>query len=328
MRPLTCSTARQSAKPFESLVWDSYAKDNDSKTPVIEIVTRISLAPSAGQYNQGMMPPRNRYYSDEEDDDYIPPDMNDTRRPVRTEMIIRSNFLRAALTAVIGYYPGFERLGESQPIEAPYQVLVHHREALEHFKLNQPSCHSAEYADTTAKHIDVLLGFLAETHSEHLALEAKRWDNPSGATATYDMFWVLLKPGEIVYKERHGCVTPFVISSATPMVGSDGRQTGYLVYLWNVTWSDSGLKRKMIQTIVPPWTGERAIDALPIVPARFLPGGAKKAAEEQVRLGRAYWELAKQPAYKEYDGPLGFRDGQNGAKVSFGSFWQGKMARY
>src|SRR4051812_7992665 len=153
---LTCPVARQSTKPLESLVWDKNAKDKDGKTPIIEIITRISVAPPTGPYNSGILPPRNGYYSEEEDEDYISPEMNDTRKPVKTEMIIHSKFLRAALTAVIGYYPGFERMGERQAIEAPYQVLVHNREALEHFKLNQPSCHDAEYAATTAKHIDVL----------------------------------------------------------------------------------------------------------------------------------------------------------------------------
>ncbi|KAK4168563.1 hypothetical protein QBC43DRAFT_309121 [Cladorrhinum sp. PSN259] len=304
----------QGPKPLENLPWDSI-NDKDGNKPIIEIFTRISASQSFGREISPEYNPRRDYNSsDSEDDgnDHVTPDMNETRKPVKTEMIVHSKHLQAALTAVIGYYPGFDRFHEKYKIEAPYQVLVHHREALEHFKLNQPSCHDAEYAATTLKHIDVLLNFLSETYSEQLALESKRWDNPSGATATFDLFWVLLRPGEIAYKERYGQMTPFVVHSVTRMVGTDGRQNGYLVLMFNMTFGHSRLTRRMIQTIVPPWTGERIIDTLPIIPARFVPGGAKSIAEKQIKLGQTYWELAKQPAYREYDGPLLFRNGDGG----------------
>ncbi|KAK3990328.1 hypothetical protein QBC44DRAFT_394606 [Cladorrhinum sp. PSN332] len=304
----------QGPKPFDKLPWDG-PNDKDGKTPVIEIFTRIKEP--LGRDRSPDFDPRRDYYNDSDsendENDRVTPEMNDTRKPIKTEMVVHSKHLQAALTASVTYYPGFHQFHDMRKIEAPYQVLVHHREALEHFKLNQPSCHDAEYAATTAKHIDILLNFLAETHSEQLALEAKRWDNPSGATATFDLFWVLLKPGEIVYKEKYGQVTPFVVHKVTRLVGSDGRQNGYSVVMWNVTFSNSRTQRRMAQVIVPPWTGERVINTLPIIPARFMPGGGKAIAEEQIKLGRTYWELAKQPAYREYDGPvlLG-RDGAGG----------------
>ncbi|KAK4231733.1 hypothetical protein QBC38DRAFT_439752 [Podospora fimiseda] len=305
-------------KPFDKLPWDG-PNVQDGKSPVIEIYTRIRQP--YGRNHSPDYDPRRDYYndSDSEDDesDRVTADMNDHRKLIKTEMIVHSKHLQAALTAVVTYYPGFDRFHDTYRIEAPYQVLVHHREALEHLKLNQPSCHDTEYAATMAKHIDILLNFIVETHSEQLALEAKRWDNPSGATATFDLFWVLLKPGDIVYREKYGCMTPFVVHNVTKMVGTDGRQNGYLVVMWNVTYSSNRLQRRTVQTVVPPWTGERVIDTLSIVPARFMPGGGRAIAEKQIRLGRTYWELAKQPAYREYNGQfLTGRDGEGGGIIT------------
>lgn len=270
----------------------------EDKKPVIEIVTSVVVgapAPAPGPVLLGL--PRPTW---------------DLSRPPTTRMKIHSSRLRAALSAVLGYYPGFDIIQGHCVIEAPYRILVHRWKALEQYKLNQPACHDAEYAAATARDIDVLLSFLEETYSEKLSLESGRWTNPLGATATFDLFWLLLKPGEIIYKEEHGQMVPFIVSGMEN-VPSD---QGYQVYLWNVSFSQGRMERRPSEAFIHPWTGERLIHTLPVIPARFVPGGAKAMAEEQIRLGKAFWELAKQPAYREYDGPVVYKMDEKKANVS------------
>jgi hypothetical protein len=232
-------------------------------------------------------------------------------------MVIHSTHIRAALAAVIGYYsPGPDQTQDLSKIDSPFRILVHRWKALEQYKLNQPACHDAEYAATTARHLDVLLAYLKETYEEKLTLESSRWNRPSGATATFDLFWVLLAPGEIVYRERHGEMVPYIVSSLDFTAGRDGKQGGFYVYMWNLKFANGRMERKETSATVDPWNGEQLISKLPVIPARFVPGGAKAMAEAQIKLGKSFWELAKQPAYKEYDGPLVFKHGKMGGRAS------------
>lgn len=224
----------------------------------------------------------------------------------RTEMVIHSEHLKAALSAVVSYYREFSP--EHGIIRAPYQVLVDHWKELELYKLNQPSCHDAEYAETTSKHIDVLLSFLKNTFSERFAAERLRQEDPRGPMATFDNFWTLLKPGTVIYRDRNGTLVPYIISlvrleGAYDAQGNGEGDNSYYLEFWNVQYSRGLLRRRMKSCTVSAWRGERLINSLSVIPERFVTDGAKVAAEN-IKLGRLYWELAKQPSYMEYDGQV------------------------
>lgn len=251
----------------------------------------------------------------------------------KMEMVIHSPELISALSAVVGYYPDVDFSNPAEPVvvEAPYFVLVHHWRELEQYKLNQPACHGAVYSATTEKHIDILLSFLRKSFDGKLEAEWARWNNPQGATATFEMFWMLLKPGEVVYMEKYGEMVPFVLSSVfSPLISSGGGRAdgnaktlgSYMIEYWNVGYYKGYLQRHMESTYISPWAGEREISTLEVVPARFAgtggpdAPGAKTVAEKQIRLGRTYWELTKGPAYKEYDGELFMRDSARGGNMT------------
>jgi hypothetical protein len=236
-------------------------------------------------------------------------------RAEKPEMVVHSPHLCAALSAVVGYYPNFNCLAEGTVIPAPYEVLYHHWKDLERYKDNQPESHDAEYAAVTAKHIDVLLAFLELTFSEKLEEESARWNNPSGGTATFDLFWLLLKPGEVIYKERDGYFRTFIISSVVRNEGDRGQET-YTVVYWDIGFQHNRLRRRMHSSTIPSWNGERVISTLPIIPARFVPGGENAMEEKQIELGKQYWELSKQPSYREYIGMATDREGRRQGTVS------------
>ncbi|KAK5658742.1 hypothetical protein OQA88_1551 [Cercophora sp. LCS_1] len=307
---------RVSKEPLDVLEFGTL-QTADGKKPVIEIRTRVSAATRRSDHRRPSPP---RYFPDSESDSYgedmpvvMPPHRRipvDARRPgddlkvfraEKSQMVIHSPYLCSALAAIVEYYPEFVSTGEGMIIDAPYEVLVHHWDALENYKSNQPASHDAEYAAITAKHINVLLSFLTETFSEKLSAEKNRWDNPSGPTATFELFWVLLKPGEIVFKEADGSLRAFVVSSAVRFFEVRG-QEAYSVHMWNIVFRNNRLQRHMTELVLHSWNGEREIAGLPVIPAKYVKGGAVAMKEKQIELGKKFWDLAKQPSYREYDG--------------------------
>ena len=303
----------------------TFEQSNGAK-PVIEIRTIVAAA------KQGERPrmQQRQYDSDESDYDnrrdrvrypgaagYANRGNDDlkTFKAEKPEMVIHSPYLCAALSAVVGYYPGFTSVSEGTVIPSPYQVVVHHWAELEAYRDNQPSTHDAEYAATTAKHIDALFSFLRSTFSEQLAAEHLRWDSPSGSTATFDLLWLLLKPGEVVYREKNGYLSAYIVSSVLRDEQTKG-QDAYLVNYWNVAYLNGRLTRSMHTSTLHAWNGERDISSLQLIPARFVKGGEQAMAEKRTELGKLYWSLAGQPSYREYDGPMKDKEGKRQGRLT------------
>ncbi|KAF2971004.1 hypothetical protein GQX73_g2565 [Xylaria multiplex] len=278
---------RRGSKPVDPEVEETLDEESQKvkKKPVLEIVTVVSTS---------------LVIEDE-------PDMRLTTSQ-NTTMVIRSRHLINALAAVVEYYPGISFTGDEVKIEAPYHVLIHHRFALESYKGTQPKTHDEEYAFTTCKHIDILLGFLEQTYSQKIREEGLRHSRKI-PTATYEWLWLLLKPGEVVYTQFDNTWTPFVISSVSKKGRLHEEGSSYFVVCWNYVYHNSKLCRRMHQFEISPFPGDEAIHNLPAIPAQFFMGvnkdmTPKEATAEQIRLGKLVWELYKKPTYKQYDGDL------------------------
>jgi hypothetical protein len=288
--------------------------------PVIEIITNIETSLSTSR-RQRHHPPRHYrrfddgYGSDSEIEIDNDGEEASGSKVLRTEMVIHSKALRNALNAVVNYYPGVDFLGARVVVHAPYRVLVHHMRELEAYKTNQPAAHEGEVGEETSRDIDVLLAFLRGSLGPTIREEEARW-RAGVPSATFENYWMLMRPGEVIYRKVEGHWTPFVVSRVS--TGHSGRgaardsataRMAYVVDCWNVEYVDGRVQRLMESFCMYPFNGEQAIATLPVIPARFFPGGGKANAERQVRLGRMYWELCKRPAYKEYDGVMVGRDG-------------------
>ncbi|KAI1500145.1 P-loop containing nucleoside triphosphate hydrolase protein [Biscogniauxia marginata] len=302
---------------------------SSAKKPVLEIVTVISDTLSkrhSGFYphHQRLPPPPNPpqvvngyNYGGCFGPAYVPgneeaPAMKITQFE-KTAMVINSPHLINALKAVVGYYPGTSFHGDSVKIMAPYQVLVHHREALEVHRDKQPEWHDEKYALTTAIHIDILLSFLDKTLGEQICQEEKRHRN-STPEATFDMLWLLLKPGEVIFAKYNHKWTPFVISRVYG--GTVGKGDGIVpwsINCWNITFSRDFSSKRFYRTMhsfeVLPFSGEQAITSLPVIPANFFRGDKGDmlpcdVSGKEISLGKSVWNLSKGPSYMSYNGNL------------------------
>lgn len=201
--------------------------------------------------------------------------------------------------------------------------LIHHRDALSRYRIAQPACHDNEYAATTAKHIDVLLGYLEKTYGDRIREEEARHKR---SLATFEWFWLLLKPGEVVYRDIQNVWTPFVIDTVGPWPPRETlmnpQMKSYAITCWNIEHSQDRMRRCVNHSTVFIWPGEQAIKTLEVVPAAFFPEDLQKQgglsmAEKQIQIGKLYWELVQRPAYRDYDGQLVDKDGLKTGHVSF-----------
>ncbi|KAH6609358.1 tob3 member of aaa-atpase family [Trichoderma cornu-damae] len=320
---------RRSSKPFQNIttyeIRDDEADESGDliKKPVFEIVTTVCIEGTPDD-NRRVAHPRRRspqadrpitaafdnidyrsdgYYTDEEQ--YYDPPGPQVDIPY---MIIYSEHLVNALRAVIRYYPHNMLNGKTIQINAPYRVLYHHRRELSEYRDNQPDAHNAEYAETTAKHIDVLLNYL-DGHLKAEISKEEELHKLKTPMATFDFFWLLLKPGEVIYTKRYDIWTPLVISSVS--IGSRHltNPDSYRISCWLLESNGAKIGRFMESYVVAPWSGEQAISTLSVVPAAFwkedvAAQGGLTMREKLIEEGKLYWELLKRPTYMEYDGLL------------------------
>ncbi|ROW14745.1 hypothetical protein VPNG_03682 [Cytospora leucostoma] len=300
--------SRESDKPFD-VASDSSKDEDTSHKPVIEIITTVS---ETVRYPP---PPRRAHCYDSQseiDNGTMHEDNPRTVKAEKTEMAVHSKHLINAFNAVIGSYSGTNFLEEIVTIEAPYYALIHHRDALSRYRIAQPACHDDDYATTTAKHIDVLLAFLNKTYGDKIRDEEAR-HKLGPPVATFEWLWLLLKPGDVIYKEVQNSWTPFVIGHIDPVRDVDGRLLRYNIESWDICFAQGRMRRCMYNVTIRAFSGEKTISTLEAIPAAFFPNDLQKQggllmAEKQIAIGKEYWELVKRPTFKEYNGQSVDRD--------------------
>ncbi|KAK0380383.1 ATPase [Colletotrichum limetticola] len=300
--------SRESSNPFKEI--PDYGKKDGETTQrtvnsVLEIVTKVNTSAKIRRVRRRRSP-----HISYPDDDYTSAssDSEDDERAKagkieRTQMIIHSPHLINALRAVVAYYPNVNLLGDTVTIDAPYRVIVHHLDALKQYRFHQPASHSTEYARLTANHIDVLLSFIDQAVGESIRTEQER-HRRNVPVATFQNYWMALKPGEVIYVNHDDLWEPHVISSTYQDVTLSGRNRHLQVVAWVLEMGHNRMNRKMSQFTIPSWTGEQIIPSLKIIPARFFQDDPQAMLQKQLRLGKLYWELLQRPTYMEYDGML------------------------
>ncbi|KAL8400077.1 hypothetical protein RB594_000474 [Gaeumannomyces avenae] len=302
----------KSDKPFDKIDNPNAAQQGKDK-PIIEIMTKVK--PQGSQSSCDAY--RRHSYQDEQYEFDYP------SKSRVTHMIIHSTLLKGALCAVVGYWPGADFMAKRVVIQAPYAILVHHRAALARFRDAQPASHSPEQVAETSMHIDVLLGFLADTLGPKIREENLRHEKDQPC-ATFDCLWLLYRPGEVGYIKINGGWIPNIISRVR--LGGDGQERHpderkpWAIESWNLGYEGGRIQRNATITYIRVYAGERAISSLPIIPAalfpKALPGEMPQGEsmdDKQVRLGKLYWDLVKRPTYKEYVGELVDRSGPRGS---------------
>lgn len=154
----------------------------------------------------------------------------------QTEMEIRSSALVKAIRAQVEYYPLQQLTGSTISVPEPYYFLLHHREKLE--ALRHPASDQVENGtahgrldDRTREDVNVLLAYLDAKYLKKMKEEGERHSRKA-PTATFEMLWMLLKPGTEVYTDVDGELAAFIVMSVRP--NKPTKFSHYIVALWYI----------------------------------------------------------------------------------------------
>lgn len=245
---------------------------------------------------------------------------------LNSKLEICSTPLLELIRGLITYYPGpeFDLLswedgpGDTVTFSEPYMMLFTHRSELNK-SLNRP-----DIPEETKDHLRLLLQFLQEEMPRTWA----KLDCIEAGTCTKISFqdlWLLYPPNTAVFMAGNGKDRQMVVYSRKVPEKNDKGQWGVLsLYCWSARYQGDKLTRIFSPRVIQPFTGERAIQHLDLVPMKYLPNRAA-VTKRLVERGKEYFELNKGPALRDYYGdifPRFFKDEPIRVVVDQDTFWQ------
>ena len=202
-----------------------------------------------------------------------------------------------AIQSVVNYYPGEEITGDALSINEPYAILVHHKDELQEFRERfNPANGDVDTRNCvvqgTYEDLGHLLDFLERKNGEQVRKEQARW-NQQAPQASFEMLWLLLKPGIDVYFDLDdlGSIEPWVVSQVSFRI-LNGSWTEYSVTLWSLNSVGEYVEPRYRTSTVQHFHGERAIAELDIFPCQYLATHAKREAE-LIKRGKMFFHLRR-----------------------------------
>ena len=213
-----------------------------------------------------------------------------------TSLKINSPAIITALKTVVGVYPGQNWMEDSVTIPEPFAILVHHEEELRDYRgqfgpgkaaSKDEVCERKNYS---YEHLTILQDFLQDRIGA--SVEAERQRHKRGV-ATFEMLWLLLKPGQDVYNdtEHEGHLNAYVIESVTGGM-SRGRPSVLEVRMWYLDYNGVNVGRQSRLAHQYPFDGEKEITSLEAFPCEYSKEATslRKHLEER---GETFFRLTK-----------------------------------
>ena len=235
-----------------------------------------------------------------------------TEKAVRT-LVIRSTAILQALRTVVEYYPGVDLSTDVLRVKEPFCVLVHHYEELKSYReQHKPAGDNQgvhEKCNDEYRHLGLLLEYLDSQVMADVVAERKRHEK---GLVTYDMLWVLFKPGEdaAVYNvednskgglvNRDGAVIAKV--SGGPSLRYRER---WCIALWSLHYDGKFIRQKRRRAWIDPFIGETELARLEVIPVSMATAtdGGMSLNEYLTTQGRSWYAQLK-PACMHHEGEV------------------------
>ncbi len=228
-----------------------------------------------------------------------------------TKLKINSPAIITALQSVIEYYPGQSFSDDANTISEPYAALIHHEEELKAYRdqFNPNAINSKdELCQRNAnvyEHLGILQNVLSERSGKEVEAERQRH---SRGVATFEMLWLLLKPGTEVYGDRaaDGNYDAYVVKSVSGGMFA-GRSTQLDIDLWLMDYDGNKIGRRIQAFYQPVYDGEKEITSLNVFPCEFWKDKSKEGEESKPlrqkleERGKLFFKLAQRQCM-DYDG--------------------------
>ena len=222
---------------------------------------------------------------------------------------INSPAIINALQKVVEYYPAVDFSQEPFLVPEPFKVFIHHENELAALRETYASSEDTGGQEQcirekdTYEHIGLLQQFLKQRLGN--SLESERLRHQRGY-ATFDMLWLLLKPGITVFCDTlsDGNYDAYVLHSVT---GGEikGRNTKLEITMWYLNYNGDYIGKEDTTKFQKPFNGEKDISTLEVFPCEFWKGEAaernKDLENSLIERGKLFLKLASR-CCMSYDG--------------------------
>ncbi|KAH8764730.1 P-loop containing nucleoside triphosphate hydrolase protein [Hyaloscypha finlandica] len=231
-----------------------------------------------------------------------------------------SPHIQNVLRKLVSYYPGHDLQGKELLFKEPYRILVHYHTDLqkvaEAYNNEDKTVVLGNEADgplttvtcdeTTHNHLNVLLD--SPTYKGYYdGVIEPELRNYANGYASYDMLWLLFKPGNTVLARVRKDLAGFVVLAAdhTPDPCGVSPLDKWTIRVWNLAYTGQRLTRQAHEFTIDRYDGLRKIDELKIFPKRFLEHHDDKVVEELITRGAEYFKIVcGLPAHRRYSGSV------------------------
>ena len=233
----------------------------------------------------------------------------------RSYINILSPAVAEAVRCVVDYFPGTEGFsGDAIQIYEPYTILVLFEQELTQYRERVATLAEGESEPSTcanrhaAEHIAIVQDFVrAQTH-EVVDIERERH---ARGYATFDMLWLLFKPGSDVYFDanRVGEHQPYVVGNVEFNM-TDNNVTGpYSMVFWNLNANSKCIGPEEHRTTLERYAGEQKITSLRAYPCEYLrfaddvdKGDIEAIKQHFVNRGKQWYSFRRQKGPYHFDG--------------------------
>ena len=265
-------------------VQDNFVSGN---LPVLEVITQVRSLQPADLRKDG------------EDAKLLqPPSVHSV---AGTRLKINSTAIVTALKSVVEYYPGYSFLEKTVTIAEPYAILIHHEKELASYRkrfapgTSLPENQRCERKRDTYEHLGILEKFLQDRMGPSISAEKQRH---ARGHATFEMLWMLYKPGTDVYlyHNARGLSAAVVMFTDEESRRRDSNVLG--LKFWYMQYNGKYLGRERSSRDLARYDGEKEIAKLDVFPCQFLnedtaQEGFKSQRTQIEERGKMFWRLTK-----------------------------------
>lgn len=217
-----------------------------------------------------------------------------SRREAPRHLRIHSRSIVNALQSVVNYYPYRAVVGDPVEIYEPFAILVHHWDELKSFREQFNPANVTEDTtncelNDTYEDLGHLLSFLEDDMGEKVRTEQARWAQEV-PKASFEMLWLLLKPGTDVYYDSGDGTKSAAVISYVSVSGANEQDRKYCVKFWQMHGAGFNVRPYEHQRTYLRFHGEKAISDLHIFPKQYLDDGGQ-LSQRLLDQGRLYCSL-------------------------------------
>ncbi|KAI1388101.1 uncharacterized protein F4822DRAFT_302239 [Hypoxylon trugodes] len=324
---LTCHSANfvpihlYSWNRFKGLEQDDHELQERRNLAVLDIIDTVDGDHITNPPRKNQL--RDNFLQDDPNEFILDVDFR-VRKIYRTCLRIHSPHVQYVLRTLIRYYPGFNVQENEIFCIYPFAEIFHYWSDLQRVKgdllggcgevnVRNPDIGSEviiKNSPLLCEHLCTLLD-APPIQNVYGNIVGPELNLHSKDLATYDLLWLLFKPGEIVFMRIMNKLSGFVVmnityepkdgESVSPLSNQDPSDR-WKITLWNLGYKNKMLRRQSFYTAINRFYGEKLISDLIVFPIKSTPS-YETLKGQLIERGKRYYSLiCSEQSHMRYDG--------------------------